>query len=95
MAKKKTAEQLFEKLALMVKRGFDETASKQDLAALRNHVDSKIVTLADSLDQLQRDMRDVKVILGPLARGVVEHEEKLKNLERRVVRVEQKIGLGR
>ncbi len=95
MAKRKTPEELFEKLARMVKRGFDETATKSDLAALRHDIDGKFRTVTDSLEQLQRDMRDVKTILGPLARGVIEHEERLKNLERRVGRVEQKVGFGR
>ena len=95
MAKRKTPEELFEKLARMVKRGFDDTATKSDLAALRHEFGGKFQTVTDSLEQLQRDSREVKVILGPLARGMVEHEERIKNLERRVGRVEQKVGFGR
>lgn len=91
MAKKKTPEELFEKLARMVKCGFDDTATKEDL----RHVHGKLNVIADSLEQLQRDTREVRVILGPLARGMVEHEERLKNLERRVGRVEQKMALGK
>ena len=102
MAKRKTPEELFEKLARMVKRGFDDTATKSDLTAFRHEmdgkfreVDGKFRVVTDSLELLQRDMRDVKTILGPSARGVVEHEERIKNLERRVGRVEQKVGFGR
>jgi len=95
MAKRKTPEELFEKLARLVKRGFDETATRADLATLRHEFGGKFQTVTDSLEQLQRDMREAKIILGPVARGVVEHEERLRNLERRVVRVEHKVGLRR
>lgn len=95
MTKKKTPEELFEQLARMVKRGFDDTATKSDLITLNRELGGKFQTIADSLEQLQRDMREVKVVLGPLARGIVEHEERLGNLERRIGRVEQKMSLGK
>ena len=60
MAKRKTPEELFEKLARMVKRGFDEVATKEGL----RQIHGRLNVVVDSLEGLQRDMRDAKTILG-------------------------------
>lgn len=63
MAKRKMT---IESLAVMIKRGFDQTASKQDLAVVkqdladfRKEVHERFMTVGD-------DIKDIKITLGPL-----------------------------
>ena len=87
MPKKKPAFAIaIEKLARMVKRGFDEAVSKEEFRELTQLLDGKFKTVSFSLDRLERDVLDIQVTVRPLARLVPEHEERLH-------RVEKKVGL--
>lgn len=84
MAKKTTIEEL----ARMVKAGFDETATKHEVRA-------GFQLLTDSLDLIRQDVHDIKPTLGPLVRYAATMEEKVLNLEKRVERVERKVGIAK
>lgn len=61
MANKKIT---IENLAVMIKKGFDQTASKQELADFRKEVRERFMTVED-------DIKDIKIALGPLVRDVM------------------------
>ena len=87
---KKTSEQLIEELASAVKHGFDETASKKDLEALATKEQLQLV--ADNLDLVCADIHDIKLTLGPLVRMVAQMEGVLRNHDKRIERLEKRIG---
>ena len=74
-----------EDLAVMIKNGFDQTATKQELQELRKDT-------AGMFDLMMREMRDVKITLGPLARTLAAHDVDIINLHRRVERLEKRVG---
>ncbi len=86
-------------LARMVKRGFDGTASKAELKTLREEVATKqeiqrgFKVVADELDLIHHDIHDIKIVLGPLVRTVAAMDANIRDLNRRVDRLEEKIGL--
>lgn len=81
-----------EDLALMVKRGFDDTtsrmATKQDLAELRKEFHERMSIMED-------DIHDIKIALGPLVRVVAALESDVQHLNMRVNRLERKMGLAK
>ena len=85
MAKEKMT---IEDLAVMVKRGFDQTASKQDLAELRKEFHERMSNIED-------DVHDIKGALGPLVHMVAAMDTDIRNLNMRVNRLERKVGLGK
>ncbi len=84
MARKQTIEEGIEKLAQLVKRGFDDIATKQQLQLV-----------VDNLDLVRSDIHDIKLTLGPLVRQTIATERRVAELEKRVGRVERKVGLTR
>ena len=91
MPKKKTVEELIEDLAQMVQHGFGETASKQDFRKLEGQIE----LLADQQDLMQADIADIKRTLGPLVSATVHMEGMLREHDKRIERLERKIGVGR
>ena len=85
MSEKKMA---IEDLARMVKAGFDETATKHE-------VRTGFQLLTDSLDLVRQDVHDIKLTLGPLVRHAAAMEEKVLILEKRIMRVERKVGIAK
>ena len=77
-----------EDVAGMVKRGFDQTSTKQDLHEFRKEVNDRFNTVED-------DIRDIKIALGPLVRVVAALESDVRSLHARVSRLERKTGLAR
>ena len=69
-----------EDLAVMVKRGFDQTASKDDLAhglgELRKEFWEANKLFNDRLGVVEDDVHDIKVALGPLVRVVAALENR-------------------
>lgn len=88
MAKKKMT---IEELAGMVKRGFDNTATKGDLKRLEDI----IKVMDDRISNLEDDVHDIKITMGPLVRMVVALESDMKSLSTRVNRLERKAGFSR
>lgn len=72
----------------LVKRGFDETATKQEMRM-------GFQTVADALDLIRQDVHDIKVTLGPLVRTVAHMEGLLREHDKRIERLERKVGLTR
>ena len=81
-----------EDLAVMVKRGFDDVtgrmATKQDVADLRKEFHERISNVED-------DVHDIKIALGPLVHVVATLDTEVKNLNMRVNRLERKAGLAK
>ncbi|KKS37960.1 MAG: hypothetical protein A3G49_01220 [Candidatus Sungbacteria bacterium RIFCSPLOWO2_12_FULL_41_11] len=95
MAKKQMTN---EKLAQMIAKGFENTASKQDLLAIEKRlggIDGKIEALSEGLRLVRDDVHDLKVAMGPLVRTVVDMENVIRSLHMRLNRVERKVGLAR
>lgn len=95
MAKKKVT---IETLAAMVKRGFDQTATKTELAAVREEISDirkELSIFRAELERLGADIHDIKITLGLVARAVASQEAEIKNLQHRVIRLEKKVGLAR
>ena len=84
MAKRKSAETRVEELTRLVKRGFDETATKQQLQLV-----------VDSLDLARSDIHDIKLTLGPLVRHAAAMENMLRDHGKRIERLERKVGLAK
>ena len=84
-----------EDLAVMVKRGFDQTASKQDLADLRKEFWDVHKHFDERLRLIEDDIRDIKAALGPLVHMVAAMDTEIKNLNMRVNRLERKVGLAK
>ena len=76
----------------MVKRGFDDTASKRDLEGMATKQQLQLV--ADNLDLMKADIHDMKITLGPLVRQSIATERRVDELEKRVGRVEKKVGIA-
>ncbi len=83
---KKTVEDKIDELARMVKRGFNETATKRE-------VQLGFQTVNEDMSLIRADIHDIKMVLGPLVRHVAAMEDRIVGLEKRVGRVERKVGL--
>lgn len=84
-------------LAAMVKRGFDQTVTKEDLKRFATKEDLQALRQAmlNELGSIRADIRDIKGTLGPLARVVTAQEHKLSSLRVRVARIEMKVGISK
>lgn len=98
MAKKKLT---IDDLAVMVKRGFDGTATKDDLKGFATKDDLKGLAtkndfriLADDLEIIRADIRDIKGSLGPLVRTIAAQDREMQELRVRVARLERKAGVA-
>lgn len=91
MAKRKTT---IEDLAGMMKRGFDQVASTDELATIRKEMATKqdASVLRDEIIRVGDDVRDIKLTLGPLVRTVAALENDMRTLHMRVNRLEKKSG---
>lgn len=89
MAKRKMT---IEDLAVLIKRGFDQTATKQELKEWLYELRKDIT---ERLDAIEDDIRDLKIAVGPLVRIVAALETDVRNLHVRLGRVERKIGLAK
>jgi hypothetical protein len=91
-----------EKLARLVTKGFEGTASRQDLESLSQNMaerfedsDSHFRSIEQKLDSMESELRDIGVVLGPLVRTVAAMEIDLRDLRSRVNRLERKAGIPR
>lgn len=78
-------------LAAMVKRGFDQAATKEEITGLKR----EMALFRDQLERLGADVHDIKITLGLMTRAVASQEVEIKNLQHRMVRIEKKVGLAR
>lgn len=86
-----------EDLAILVKRGFDQTATKQELKemATKQDIHELRKDVTERLDAIEDDIRDLKIAVGPLVRIVAALETDVRSLHLRLGRVERKIGLAK
>ena len=75
-----------EDLALMVQKGFAQTATKAELQDLRKD-------MLEHFRLLEDDIRDIKTVIGPLVRIVAALEHDVRSLNMRMNRLERKVGL--
>ena len=87
MAKKITIEEL----ALMVKRGFDQTATKDEVREIK----ALVQDVVEELGATHADIRNIRSTVTALSRSETAHEVTIENLTERVYRLEQKVGLAK
>ena len=101
MAKKTTIEDLkvaIDDLAMMTKRGFDQTASKDGLGKLEKRVDTLESLQKDMLEELQathEDVRHIRTTVTMLVHSDTAHEAAITGLKDSVYRLEQKAGFAK
>ncbi len=83
-ANKKPTNTTLDDLAVMIKNGFDNTATKQDFEVLNQKID-KVDKKVDKIDER------VQVVETKLDRALY---TELTHLETRVKRLEQKVGIN-
>lgn len=93
-----------EDLAVMVKRGFDGTATKDDLqrfatkddiAELRTETKGILKDMTEEMSAMRSDVRYIKSTVSMLIRDDTAHETAIQDLTTRVVRLERKTGLAK
>ena len=101
MAKEVTLKDLkvaIEDLAMMTKRGFDQTASRDGLGRLEKRVDVLESIQKDMLEELQtthEDVRHIRTTVTMLTHSDAAHEAAVTGLKDRVYRLEQKAGFAK
>lgn len=81
-------------LARIIAKGFENTATKQDLQELRKEIAGQFATkqemrggfklITERIDMVQSDIRDLKISI----------EVDIRDLKHRVERLEQRVGIG-
>ena len=93
-----------EDLAIMVKRGFDQTATKEDIHELEQRVgqvEQRMATKEDikdiweELNATHADVRHIRSTVDALVHSDIAQEAAIEDLISRVHRLEQKVGLAR
>ena len=89
-----------EQLAQMIQRGFEETSRKEDVSSFREEVtehfedvDSHFKAVEQRLDSIDGEIKEIKIVLGPLARAVAQMEVDISTLRSRIDRLERRFGL--
>ena len=91
---KKFIKDEFEQFGQIVKRGFDGVDEKFDLVYKKfEAIDRQFKTVFDQLEILRSDIHDTKVALGPLVKMVADRDREIHNMDLRLRRVEQRLGL--
>lgn len=95
-----------EDLAAMVKCGFDQTATKEDLKELAtrvellatkvelNDVKRTVRDIAEELNAMHVDVRYIRSTTDALVHSDIAQEDAIEDLTSRVHRVEKKVGLA-
>lgn len=84
-------EELVESLAVMVQKGFEETASKTELLG----VEGELGGLKGEVSGLKGEMKEVVKRLDRIEYGMVSHDRRLEILEDKMRIVSVKLGLRR
>ena len=82
-------------LALMVQKGFAQTATKADLKELATKAELQDLRkdMLEHFSLLEDDIRDLKTLAGPLVRIVAALKNDVRSLNIRMNRLERKVGL--
>lgn len=86
-----------EDLAVMIKRGFDSMATKDDLKILvtKTELQELRKEMIEGFRLVHDDLHDIKITIGPLVRVVATLNNEIANLRTRVERLEKRIGVGK
>ncbi len=84
-----------EDLAVMVKKGFDQTATKQDIADVRKEAADFRKEVLEQFELIHEDIKDIKNTLIPLVQIVAALEQEIRDLKLRLERLERKTGTAR
>ncbi len=98
-----------EKLARMIQIGFEETAGKKELQALREEMDERFHGMDKRFDEIDAHFQDVdnkinalhfeikeiKSILPPLFKAMSQFDVEVVSLRQRMSRIEKKVGLSK
>lgn len=79
-----------EDLAVMIKRGFDDMATKEDL----NDAKGTIGDIVEELDTMHTDIRHIRSTTDALVHSDIAQDVIIEDLTSRVHRLEQKAGHG-
>ena len=77
-------------LAVMIKRGFDQMATKDELRVLDNKITGIQSDMLEELNAMHEDIRYIRRTLDPLVRNDIEQDENIEDLTTRVGHLEQK-----
>lgn len=105
-AMKKKNQMTTEQLARIIQKGFDgiehRVATKGELESFREDVnnrfedmDNRFEGVGRRLDSIENEIREIKIVLGPLVRTVAAMEIDLKDLRGRIYRLERKVGIAK
>lgn len=89
MVKKKLT---IEDLASMMSRGFHDV-EKRLMGEIANQVGGLRKDMLEALDRMNADIRDIKIVQGPMIRASAAHEHSIRDLTLRLQRVERKLGI--
>lgn len=87
-----------EDLAIMVKRGFDQTATKEDIRTLDRRIDNVASIQKDMLEEMNTMHTDIRYIRGTvnkLVQSEIAQDTAISDLTSRVHRLEQKAGFAK
>ncbi len=84
-------EMTIDELAQIIKSGFDETATKTKLHVLKTELHVFIEQTDQNFEVIRENMQSLKRDL--IAAVLAIHDEKVEELEKRITRLEKKVGL--
>ena len=86
-----------ENLAAITKRGIDELESKQNLLRAEMHEGFSLMRsqIGKGFGDIKDDIREIKVVLPQTLRAVGKLELDVKDITKRLERVERKVGIGK
>lgn len=98
--KKNNESMTIEDLAIMIKRGFDQTATKDDLKELAtkvelNEVKEIVRDIVEELDAMHADVLHIRNTTDGLVHSDIAQESAIEDLTSRVHVLEQKAGFAR
>ena len=85
-------------LAIMIKRGFDTMATKDEFNNLKdefNNLKDVVKDIAEELNATHGDVRHIRITTDLLVRNDIAQDEAVENLTARMHKLEQKAGLAR
>ena len=82
-----------EDLDMMVKRGFDQTATKDDLKQCATKAD--LQSVVEEMNAMHTDIRHIRATTDAVVRSDIGQDATLQDLTARVHRLERKVGVTR
>jgi len=70
-------------------------ATKDELESFWEDVNNRFDGVNRRLDSVENEIREIKIVLGPLVRTVAAMEIDLRDLRGRIYRLERKVGISK